>query len=93
MTQAKNMTMMTFMNTENLESNNIPQPDPSWDYYPTWHLLIHYKTKIDKVLKLIETSEDREIKTDHYIRHELFSVSVSLDALIRSLDTTESDYQ
>ena len=62
------------MNEENL---NISQPDPSWDYYITWHKLFKAKAHLEKLIKYVgqfeeaETSIDEQIESDLVVIHKL----------------------
>ncbi|AFY34889.1 hypothetical protein [Calothrix sp. PCC 7507] len=51
--------------------NQIPEPDPAWDYYPLWHSLQHIKAKIDAALKVMGASEEANSGLDQEIKNLL----------------------
>ncbi|WGV23357.1 hypothetical protein [Halotia branconii] len=69
------------MNNENL--SNIPQPDPSWDYYGTWRLLHGIKARIDEALKIMKNSENSTAEIDKEIK---LSLEIASDRLIEIID-------
>lgn len=58
-----------------MTENNIPDPDPAWDYYIVWHSLHHIKAKIDAALKIIGKSEDAKPEIDALIKNLLAPAS------------------
>lgn len=47
------------MNNENSEiNNNIPHPDPAWDYYIEWHKLVRAKAQLEKLIEYISKLEN-----------------------------------
>ncbi|OUL28799.1 hypothetical protein [Nostoc sp. 106C] len=73
------------MNSENSEIENIPQPDPAWDYYILWHSLHHIKAKINAALKLIANNEDADSEIDEQIRILLNPTSEKLTEIVEQL--------
>jgi hypothetical protein len=73
------------MINENSEINNIPQPDPSWDYYILWHSLHHIKAKIDAALGIMMREEYANTGIDIEIKNHLDPASEKLIDIINSL--------
>ncbi|WP_193196394.1 hypothetical protein [Nostoc sp. MG11] len=38
-------------------TDNIPERDPAWDYYITWHNCQYAKALIDKALSIVTSKE------------------------------------
>lgn len=66
--------MMKFMNNE-----NIPQPDPSWDYYLTYHRLLKAKSQLNQLIKDISELESATTESDQSINEDLFDLTSLLD--------------
>lgn len=67
--------MTKFMNSENLEiTNNIPEPDPDWDYYIIWHKLFKAKYKIEKLMKFVGEIENSTRESDQSIDQDLIEI-------------------
>lgn len=64
---------------------DISQPDPTWDYYVTWHSLHHIKAKLDAALKFIQEKEHATPITDKQLRELLDPVSDKLIELVEDL--------
>ncbi|MHC5740249.1 hypothetical protein [Nostoc sp.] len=64
------------MNDENLD---IPQPDPSWDYYLTYHRLIKAKSQLNQLIKDISELEASSADSDELINENLFDLTSLLD--------------
>jgi len=67
------------------ENLNIPEPDPSWDYYVLWHSLHHIKAKIDAALKIIGNSEDARPEIGYLIRNLLEPASDKFTTIVEQL--------
>lgn len=65
----------------NLE--NIPQPDPSWDYYEIWNSMLAIKSQMDTGLKLIAKAEKADNITDEKLARIL---NPALNELEQTLD-------
>lgn len=61
---------------------DIPQPDPSWDYYEIWQSLHSIKNKIDAGLKFIADQKKPTKATDQQLKEMLAEVVVKLDEII-----------
>ncbi|MCC5640490.1 hypothetical protein LC593_32615 [Nostoc sp. CHAB 5844] len=59
------------MNSENLETNNTWQPDPTWDYYLAWHSLQYAKSQIEKALTFMAEEEFGNATADEEIKQLL----------------------
>lgn len=80
------------MNNENSEiTNNIPQPDPAWDYYILWHSLHHIKAKIDAALNSMKDEEYAKEIVDIEIKSLLCPASDKLIEIIDSLPDDDDD--
>ncbi|MBN3877943.1 MULTISPECIES: hypothetical protein [unclassified Nostoc] len=66
------------MNNENT-TNNIPQPDPSWDCYLTHHRLLKAKSDIDKLIRFISDLESATATFDQSINEDLFELVSDLE--------------
>ncbi|MBD2354764.1 hypothetical protein H6G41_08995 [Tolypothrix sp. FACHB-123] len=64
----------------NLE--NIPQPDPSWDYYEIWNSLVAIKSRIDTALNFIAKAEQADNETDEKLIEILEPASNELEEII-----------
>ncbi|BAY16904.1 hypothetical protein NIES21_27380 [Anabaenopsis circularis NIES-21] len=73
------------MSSENPQTtNNIPQPDPTWDYYIIWHKLFKAKNHLDKLVAEIAPIEYSSTAIDQGINNDL-------DAIIGILSDTYID--
>ncbi|MEH1948153.1 MAG: hypothetical protein V7K77_14550 [Nostoc sp.] len=68
---------MKFINNENLE--HIPQPDPSWDYYLTYHSLLKAKSQLNQLIKDISELESSSAESDESINEDLLDLTSLLD--------------
>jgi hypothetical protein len=83
---------MKFMNNGILE--DIPQPDPAWDYYEIWQSLHTIKTKIDAGIKFISGEEQADDSTDQKLREILEPASEKLvDIIEQDLSNYSDDYE
>ncbi|MEH2050907.1 hypothetical protein [Nostoc sp.] len=64
------------MSNENLD---IPQPDPSWDYYLTYHRLLKAKSQLNQLIKDISELELASPESDQSINEDLFDLTNLLD--------------
>ncbi|MBD2202736.1 hypothetical protein H6G33_17815 [Calothrix sp. FACHB-1219] len=71
----------------NLE--NIPQPDPSWDYYQIWNSLLAIKSQMDRGLNLIAKVEKADSQIDEKLREIL---EPALNELEQIMEEDLSDY-
>ncbi len=62
--------------------NEVPHPDPAWDYYPLWHSLHHIKAKIDSALNFMIQEEYANPGTDEELRKILDSASDKLIEIV-----------
>ncbi|RCJ16940.1 hypothetical protein A6S26_32055 [Nostoc sp. ATCC 43529] len=77
------------MNNENLD--DIPQPDPSWDYYIHWHSLHHVQAKISQALNFMRDAEITNVAVDEQLREILDSASDKLIEVIQKLEHDEEE--
>lgn len=79
------------MNSENLENNNIPQPDPNWDYYEVWQLLQIAQFKIQTGIKLLLGQEQANNETDQTVKETLETALENLEQVIDNHLTSYTD--
>ncbi|MEH2000570.1 MAG: hypothetical protein V7L00_17795 [Nostoc sp.] len=70
-------------------NNEIPSPDPAWDYYVPWHQCQHTKAKIDEALKLMGDGESATPELDKIIHDLLDIASSQLIDIINSLESED----
>jgi len=63
-------------NEENLD---IPHPDPSWDYYITYHRLLKAKSQLNQLIKDISEIKSSSAESDKFINDDLFDLFNFLD--------------
>ncbi|MEH2087801.1 hypothetical protein [Nostoc sp.] len=69
------------------ELNDIPQPDPAWDYYITWHKLFKAKSHLDKLIKYVGQFEEGESAIDEQIESDLILVIRHLEDVLPKIET------
>ena len=75
------------MTNKKIETDNfIPEPDPSWDYYLTYHTLIKAKFKLDKLIKEVSQFEEASVTQDEYITEHLSKVLATLNSVLPKID-------
>jgi hypothetical protein len=75
------------MTNKKIETDNsIPEPDPSWDYYLTYHTLIKGKFKLDKLIKEVSQFEEASVTQDEYIAEQLSKVLATLNSVLPKID-------
>ncbi|MEH1811946.1 MAG: hypothetical protein V7K26_03585 [Nostoc sp.] len=62
-----------------MNNENIPQPDPSWDYYLTYHRLLKAKSQLNQLIKDISELESATTESDQSINEDLFDLTSLLD--------------
>ncbi len=72
-------------------NNNIPEPDPSWDYYISWHSLQHVQAKISEALKVMRDAEITNVGVDRQLREILDLASDKLIEVIQKLEHDEEE--
>ena len=73
------------MNNENLE--HIPQPDPTWDYYITWHKLFKAKSHLEKLIKYVGQFEDAEPEVDEQVEADVILIIKYLEDVLPKIET------
>jgi hypothetical protein len=63
----------------NQENLDIPQPDPAWDYYITYHKLLKAKAELNKLIHYISELESATGGSDESINEDLFDLTSLLD--------------
>lgn len=77
--------------TETEIFNNIPQPDPAWDYYETWQSLHIAQFKIKNGLKLVLGQEAANHDTDQKLKEILESIVDRLEEILENDLTAYAD--
>ncbi|MDZ8134374.1 MAG: hypothetical protein RM049_03620 [Nostoc sp. DedQUE04] len=62
-------------------TNNIPHPDPTWDYYIEWHKLIRAKAQLDKLIEFISKVENATEDTQEILIKDLHSLTDTLESI------------
>jgi hypothetical protein len=70
--------------TETEILNNIPQPDPAWDYYEVWQSLHIAQFKIKNGLQLVLSQEAANHDTDQKLKEILESIVDRLEEIIEN---------
>ncbi|MHC5675349.1 hypothetical protein [Nostoc sp.] len=65
-----------------MTENNIPQPDPAWDYYLTYHKLLKAKAQLNQLINDIKELESASVESDESINKDL----VDLISLIKDTE-------
>lgn len=66
------------MNNENI-TNNIPQPDPVWDYYLNYHRLLKAKAQLNQLINDIKELELATTESDQSINEDLSNLTSLLE--------------
>lgn len=61
------------------KTSDFPQPDPSWDYYLTYHRLLKAKSQLNQLIKDISELELATAESDQSINEDLFDLTSLLD--------------
>jgi hypothetical protein len=69
----------------------IPQPDPSWDYYVLWHSLHHIKAKIEDALKILGVEENAKLTLEREIKKLLDPASDKFIAILEQLPYVDDE--
>nr|WP_322711764.1 hypothetical protein [Nostoc sp. ChiSLP03a]MDZ8213007.1 hypothetical protein [Nostoc sp. ChiSLP03a] len=62
-------------------TNNIPHPDPTWDYYIEWHKLIRAKAQLDKLIEFISKVENATEETQEILVKDLHLLTDTLESI------------
>ncbi|MBN3905132.1 MAG: hypothetical protein HWQ35_00640 [Nostoc sp. NMS1] len=73
------------MNNQILE--DIPQPDPAWDYYLTYHTLLKAKSRLDKLINEISEFEEASVTQDEYFEEQLLKILKTLSSTLPKIET------
>ncbi|HYX18778.1 MAG TPA: hypothetical protein VE944_31300 [Nostoc sp.] len=77
------------MNNE--EYLNIPQPDPSWDYYLTYHRLLKARAELNKLIQDISELELATDESDKSINEDLFDLTSLLEDTRIPIELSDDD--
>lgn len=76
------------MTNKKIETDNsIPEPDPSWDYYLTYHTLIKARFQLDKLIKEISEYEESSVTQDEYFQEQLHKLTQTLNSTLPKVET------
>ncbi|MEH2266916.1 MAG: hypothetical protein V7K68_00545 [Nostoc sp.] len=73
------------MNNENT-TNDIPQPDPTWDYYLTWHKLFKAKSHLAELIQYVGRFESEETEINERIESDLVEIIRSLQDVLPKIE-------
>ena len=62
-------------------SNNIPQPDPGWDYYIEWHKLLRAKSQLEKLIEYLSKVKDATEDTQEILQKDLQAITDTLESI------------
>ncbi|MFN6485993.1 MULTISPECIES: hypothetical protein [unclassified Nostoc] len=68
-------------------SNNIAEPDPSWDYYITYHKLLKGKFHLDELIKYISKFEEASTETNEFFEKDLSTILRILESTLPKIET------
>ncbi|MEH2263833.1 hypothetical protein [Nostoc sp.] len=66
----------------NEENLNIPQPDPSWDYYIEWHKLIRANAQLKELIEFISKIENAREDVQEILRQDISKIIATLADII-----------
>ncbi|WP_445631576.1 hypothetical protein [Nostoc sp. DSM 114167] len=69
------------------KTSNIPEPDPSWDYYVTWHKLLKAKSQLDKLIKDVSEYEEETVTQNEYFEEQLSKILKILNSTLPKIET------
>ncbi|MBN3940757.1 hypothetical protein [Nostoc sp. NMS9] len=61
------------------KTSNIPEPDPAWDYYLTYHKLLKAKAQLNQLIDDIGELELATAGSNESINEDLFDLVQLLD--------------
>jgi hypothetical protein len=64
------------MNNE--ENLNIPQPDPSWDYYIEWHKLIKANAQLKELIEFMSKVENATEDAQEILQQDILKILATL---------------
>ena len=67
------------------------KPDPAWDYYVTWHSLIHVQGKINEVLQFMKDIESADTESDKSLSEDLNQIVDLIQDIVEALTPDEPD--
>ncbi|OYD93119.1 hypothetical protein CDG76_20720 [Nostoc sp. 'Peltigera membranacea cyanobiont' 210A] len=62
-------------------TDNIPHPDPAWDYYIEWHKLIRAKAQLDKLIEFMSKVENATEDTQEILQQDASIIISTLESL------------
>ncbi|WP_445629074.1 hypothetical protein [Nostoc sp. DSM 114167] len=62
-------------------TNNITQPDPSWDYYIEWHKLLRAKAQLENLIEFISKCENATEDTQEILQQDAAIIITTLESL------------
>ncbi|WP_017654570.1 hypothetical protein [Fortiea contorta] len=62
-----------------IKPDNIPEPDPAWDYYVTWHQLIKARSKLDELIEYLGTIENSSADSDRNLKAFVSQINTLLE--------------
>ncbi len=74
-----------------MNAEEIPQPDPDWDYYETWQLLHHMKSVAEAGIALIADKKNADSETDAKLNQLIEPFLIQLEGTVDDLSTEATD--
>ena len=62
-------------------TDNIPHPDPAWDYYIEWHKLMRAKAQLDKLIEFISKVENATEDIQEILIRDLQTITDTLESI------------
>ncbi|MDZ7970863.1 MAG: hypothetical protein RM368_39080 [Nostoc sp. DedSLP03] len=69
------------------KTSNTPEPDPSWDYYITWHKLLKAKSQLDELIKNVSEYEIETVTQNEYFEEQLSKILKILNSTLPKIET------
>ncbi|MBN3959238.1 hypothetical protein [Nostoc sp. NMS8] len=69
------------------KTSNIPEPNPSWDYYITWHKLLKAKFHLDDLMEYISKLEEASADSNEVVEEDLSKIIRILESVLPKIET------
>lgn len=73
------------MSDENI-TNNILQPEPTSDYYITWHKLLKANSHLEELMQYVGQFENEEIEINERIESDLVRITRYLQDVLPKIE-------
>ncbi|MFN6441541.1 MAG: hypothetical protein RMY35_032325 [Nostoc sp. DedSLP01] len=75
------------MTNKNSETKNIPEPDPSWGYYITYHTLLKAKSQLNQLIEEISHFEEETVPENEYVEEHISKILKTLNSTLPKIET------